>query len=92
MAAIPRITSSELLASILFAPQCLTTDLTDFGSTISLLHYKTFSVRFPEIRRLIALYPETEVHHTVVWRLRSAAIESPLTTMDTWDFLHNYFW
>ena len=45
-----------LLLSILFVPQCITTDLTDFGSTISVMRHKMFSTRSPPVPRLIVLF------------------------------------
>ena len=48
----PKLISSELLVPILFVPQCITTDLTDFGNTILLMSHKAFSTRFPPIPRL----------------------------------------
>ena len=44
MIATPKLISSELLVLILLVPQCITTDLIDFGSTILLMHHKTFSI------------------------------------------------
>ena len=82
MAKISKLILSELLLSILFVLQCLTTDLTDFGSTIFLTHHKTFSAWSPPIPRLTVLYREKKVLHTVGKRLKPATIESPITTTD----------
>ena len=48
----PRFISSELEVSILLVPQCITTDLIDFGSTISLMCHKTFSILFRKMKFL----------------------------------------
>ena len=45
-----------LLVSILFVPQCITTDLTDFGSTMLVMCHKTFTTRSPPVQRLIVLF------------------------------------
>ena len=52
----PTLISSELQLSILLAPQCITTDLIDFGNTIWLIRHKTFSIRSPPITRLTVFY------------------------------------
>ena len=90
MAAIPKLISSELLVSVLFVPQCLTTDLADFGSTISSTRCKTFLARSPPIPRLID-FTEKKVLHRVGQRLRTAQTDSPITTTDAWDSLNNFF-
>ena len=59
------VTTPKLSVSILFVPQCITTDLTDFGSTTSLIGYKTFSTRSPPIPRLIVLYRKKKSLHRV---------------------------
>ena len=61
---IPKLISSELLVSVLFVPQCRTTDLTDFGSTISLMRHKMFSTRSPPIPRLIVFYRKKKFLHS----------------------------
>ena len=76
----PQLISSELLVSILFAPQRITTDLTDFGSTIPLMRHKTFSTWYPLILRLIVLYREKKFLDTIGQCLRPTTIESPITT------------
>ena len=77
---------------ILFIPQCIMTDLTDFLRTILLMCHKTFSTRSPPIPRLIVLYREKKFLHTVWQRLRSATIESPAIDTEEEDFLNNSFW
>ena len=72
----------ELLVSILLVLQCITTDLIDFGSTLSLMRHKMFSTRSPPIPRLIVLYRKMKSLHTVGQRLSPATIESPITTTE----------
>ena len=62
---IPTLISSELLVSILLVPQCIITDLIDFGNTVSLMHHKTFSIQSPPIPRLIVLHCKMKFLHTV---------------------------
>ena len=61
----PTLILSELLVLILLVPQCITTDLIDFGNTISLMRHKTFSIRSPPIPRLTVLYYKMKFLHTV---------------------------
>ena len=57
--------SSKLLASILLVTQCITTDLIDFGNTISPMLHKMFSVWSPPVPRLTVLYCKMKFLHTV---------------------------
>ena len=61
----PTLIPSELLVSILLVPQCITTDLLDFGNTLLLMRHKTFSIRSPPSPRLKALYCKMKFLHTV---------------------------
>ena len=58
---------------------CITTDLKNFGSTISLTRHKTFSACFPPIPRLILLYREKKVLHSVWDQLRLNRQSPPWT-------------
>ena len=65
----PTLISSELLVLVLLVPQCITTDLIDFDSTILLMCHKTFSVCSLPIHRLIVLYGKMKFLHTQPWEL-----------------------
>ena len=56
MATIPKFNSSELMVSILFVPQCISTVLTNFGSVISLTSHTTFSARSLPTPKLTVLF------------------------------------